>query len=144
MESDSLKELYFQKTDDELLALGADEDSLLPEARPLLAEELARRGLSVPRSSTTRPESDTTLHLEENPAFNAPAKAGHILLALFVFGSLTFYLAMIVSRDLDWKRDLSMFALLMLIIFGPIFAAIVWATRRNLRKARAISRKRKD
>jgi hypothetical protein len=142
MESESFKQLYSTKTDDELLALGAEQGSLTPEARSILTNELERRGLSV-RRHPTRVESDTMIHLEENPAFNAPAKFGHILLAIFVFGNLAFYLSMMVSRDLDWTQVLSRFALLMLLVWGPIFAAIAWATRRNLRNARTISRQRK-
>jgi len=39
------------KSDDELLSLAADPDSLIEEAIPILAEELGRRGLSVPPAS---------------------------------------------------------------------------------------------
>jgi hypothetical protein len=142
VELNSPKQLYSAKTDDDLLALAVDQDSLVPEAQSLLAEELARRGLSVPRSPT-QVESETTLRLEENPAFNAPAKVGQVLFALFVFGFLAFLLEVIVRRNPDWKRDLTALAVVMLLLFGPIFAAIAWATRRNLQKARALSRKRK-
>src|SRR5437899_1597883 len=45
---DSLAQVYSSKNDDELLSLAADPDSLIEEAIPLLAEELGRRGLSVP------------------------------------------------------------------------------------------------
>src|SRR5258706_12535174 len=44
---DSLVQVYLSKSDDELLLLAADPDSLIEEARPVLAEELGRRGLSV-------------------------------------------------------------------------------------------------
>ena len=88
-------------------------------------------------------ESDTVLHLEENPAFNAPAKVGQILLALFVFGTVASFLVAIVVRDLDWKKELSTIAVVTLLFWGPIFAAIVWATRRNLRKARLLPKNRK-
>jgi len=142
VQPDSLEQLYRVKTDDELLALGADRDSLVPEARALLAQELARRGLAV-RRPPTHVESDTVLHLEENPAFNAPAKVGVILLALFVFGTVAFFFVAIVTRDLGWKRELSMVAVVMLLFWGPIFAAIAWATRRNLRKARLLPKNRK-
>jgi hypothetical protein len=142
VQPDSLEQLYRAKTDDELLALGADRGSLVPEAQALLAQELARRGLAVQRP-TIRVESDTVLHLEENPAFNAPAKVGVILLALFVFGTVAFFFVAIVTRDLGWKRELSMVAVVMLLFWGPIFAAIAWATRRNLRKARLLPKNRK-
>ena len=44
---DSLVQHYSSKTDDELLALAANPDSLVEEARPLLADELRRRNLDV-------------------------------------------------------------------------------------------------
>lgn len=142
MKPDSLEQLYRVKTDDELLALGTDRDSLVPEAQALLAQELVRRGIAVPRPPV-HVESDTVLHLEENPAFNAPAKVGQILLALFVFGTVASFFVAIVVRDLDWKKELSTIALVMLLFWGPIFAVIAWATRRNLRKARLLPKNRK-
>ncbi len=137
MESEAFKKLYSTETDDEL----ADQQSLTPEARSALANELARRDLFVQHHST-RIESDTTLDLKQNPAFNAPAKVGSILLAIFAVGSLAFFLSLMVLED-DWKRVLSRFALLMLLIWGPIFAAFAWATRRNLRNAQTGLRSRK-
>lgn len=47
MRRDSLVQLYSSKTDDELLALAANLDSLVEEARPVLADELHRRNLVV-------------------------------------------------------------------------------------------------
>jgi hypothetical protein len=41
----SLAQLYSSKTDDELLALAADTNSLVEEARPILASEIRRRNL---------------------------------------------------------------------------------------------------
>jgi len=92
---------------------------------------------------TIRVDSDTVLHLEENPAFDAPTKVGQILLALFVFGTVATFVAAIVLRDLDWKKELSTIALAALLFWGPIFGAIAWATRRNLRKARLLPKNRK-
>jgi hypothetical protein len=45
---DSLAQVYLSKSDDELLSLAADPDSLIEEACPVLAKELGRRGLIVP------------------------------------------------------------------------------------------------
>ena len=45
MRRDSLLQLYSSKTDDELLALAANLDSLVEDARPILADELRRRNL---------------------------------------------------------------------------------------------------
>ena len=61
VQPDSLEQRYRAKTDDELLALEADRDSLVPEARALVAQELAHRGLAV-RRPPTHVESDTVLH----------------------------------------------------------------------------------
>src|SRR5882762_7722609 len=47
MQRDSLAHVYLSKSDDELLSLAADPDSLVEQARPILAEELGRRGLTV-------------------------------------------------------------------------------------------------
>jgi hypothetical protein len=44
---DSFVQLYSSKTDDELLALASSPDSLVDEARPILADELRRRDLVV-------------------------------------------------------------------------------------------------
>jgi uncharacterized protein YajQ (UPF0234 family) len=45
----SLEQLYSSKTDDELLALSADEGSLREEAKQILIRELQRRGLDAGR-----------------------------------------------------------------------------------------------
>jgi hypothetical protein len=45
---DSLAQTYSSKSDEELLSLAADPQSLTEEARRILAEELGRRGLSAP------------------------------------------------------------------------------------------------
>ena len=47
MQLDSFVELYSSKTDDELLALASSPESLVEEARPILADELRRRNLVV-------------------------------------------------------------------------------------------------
>jgi hypothetical protein len=50
----SLAEIYSSKTDNELIALAADTDALVDEARPVLADELLRRNITV----TTAPPCD--------------------------------------------------------------------------------------
>lgn len=47
MQLGSLAQLYSSKTDDELLLLAADPNSLVEEARPILVEELRRRALVI-------------------------------------------------------------------------------------------------
>lgn len=67
MQPDSFKEFYTSKTDDELLSLAADKDSLIESARLALADELRRRNLDdlptpepitpVPAEAKSRPDT---------------------------------------------------------------------------------------
>lgn len=54
MKQDSLAQVYSSKSNDELLALAADEGSLREEAIPILADELQRRNLNGHSAATTR------------------------------------------------------------------------------------------
>lgn len=49
-----LAETYSSKSDDELIALAGDADALVDEARPVLADELLRRNITVKPSGTER------------------------------------------------------------------------------------------
>ena len=49
-----LAEIYSSKSDDELIALAGDADALVDEARPVLADELLRRNITVKPSGTER------------------------------------------------------------------------------------------
>lgn len=69
MQLDSIKQAYSSKTDDELLALAAEQDSLTEEARLAFAHELQRRGLNPEqlmvddtdgKSTTVQPSSLST------------------------------------------------------------------------------------
>jgi hypothetical protein len=55
--------------------------------------------------------------------------AGLAVLAVFAFGSGGYFLAIWIQAGAFWVG-----AVTMLLIFGPIFGLIVWATRRSLRK----------
>jgi hypothetical protein len=46
VQPDSFAQFYASKTDEELLALDADQDSLTDEARLILADELLRRNIT--------------------------------------------------------------------------------------------------
>ena len=59
MQPDSLALFYASKTDDELLALAADLDSLVDEARPVLTDELRRRNLTLLEPTPTAVEHQT-------------------------------------------------------------------------------------
>jgi hypothetical protein len=54
VQSKSLAEIYSSKTDDELIALAADAASLVDEARPVLADELLRRNITVKLSAAVQ------------------------------------------------------------------------------------------
>ncbi len=54
VQSKSLAEIYSSKSDDELIALAADADALVDEARPVLADELLRRNITAKLSATER------------------------------------------------------------------------------------------
>jgi hypothetical protein len=54
VQSKSLAEIYSSKTDDELIALAADAAALVDEARPVLADELLRRNITVKLSAAFR------------------------------------------------------------------------------------------
>ena len=60
------------------------------------------------------------------------AKAGLIVLGIFVLGSIAFILTAIL-RDDHGKQELAAIVLGELLVFGPIVGAIVWGTRRALR-----------
>jgi hypothetical protein len=54
VQNKSLAEVYSSKSDDELIALAGDADALVDEARPVLADELRRRNITVKLSATER------------------------------------------------------------------------------------------
>ena len=78
-----------------------------------------------------------------NPSFNTPAKVGLGLIALFFFGTFGTWIIRIALEDVQWKQELSTILLGVLVIFGPIFAAIAWATKRALRKPSPTSKRQK-
>ena len=122
-----LKERYSSKTDDELLALAVDLHSLEPEAQTVLLAELRQRELSD-RHLWPHTEPDEVPFLAQNPAFNSPAKvAGAVILLGMVGLGLSFVIAAAQAQMLTTM------VLLYVLVWGPIFGAIAWATRRALR-----------
>jgi hypothetical protein len=53
---------------------------------------------------------------------------GLAVLAVFVFGFMAFCLVICIKEGVGWAV-----ASVALVIFGPIFGVIAWATKRNLR-----------
>lgn len=78
-----------------------------------------------------------------SPAFNTPAKIGFALIVLFFYGTAGTFIVGIVREDVRWKQELLTLLLGFLFIFGPIFAAIAWGTRRALRNSAHASKRRK-
>lgn len=60
-----------------------------------------------------------------SPVFNATAKVGLALIGLFVYGSIAFFLAILIREDTIWKQELAATVLLLLLIFGPIFGVTI-------------------
>jgi hypothetical protein len=62
VQTKSLTDTYSSKTDEELIALATDPDSLLEEARTILSDELQRRNIAVAKPSyperTSAPRND--------------------------------------------------------------------------------------
>ena len=77
-----------------------------------------------------------------NPAFNTPARIGAAVFIAYFFGIAAVLFATL-QFDNAWREHLASIVLGMLLIFGPIFAVIAWATRRSLRSAHDSSEKRK-
>jgi hypothetical protein len=137
VDSDSLKTLYASKTDGELLDLASDRRDLEHEARLLLFDELHRRELKLPGVLPRTTSSNEINPSSQNPAFNLPAK---IAFAIFVVGwgslAIEALIALVRSPTMPYM------VLSTLVICGPIFGGIVWATRRALREIGTERRKR--
>jgi hypothetical protein len=133
VDAGSLFEVYRHKTDDELLALVAAPNSLVPEAQATLTREFERRNLVVPRPAR-RTRIEDAVDLEKNPAFHTPAKVRTFLGMIFVFGTAAGLVVLAVTLDPDWERNLPVSVLSLLLVLAPAFAVIRWATWRNLRK----------
>jgi hypothetical protein len=132
-----LTSIYSSKTDDELLVLAVERHSLEPEAQSALWAELKRRRLTDP-ALRHGSMPDEVPFLKQNPAFNTPAKIAAVLLLLWIVGlGLTYVIAS--SQD----HMLGTLVVGYVLIFGPIFGAIAWATRRALRSSTHLSKNRK-
>ncbi len=83
---DSFAQLYSSKTDDELIALAADLDSIVDEARPVLADELRRRNLASfqPTSAAVEYQTATSQRIPVAKGFlTVGAFVSHLVAALF-------------------------------------------------------------
>ncbi len=108
MQLDSLKELYSSKTDDELLSLAAERDSLTAIARVALADGLHRRNLS---DSLQPPPVEASLadsELKSSHRTGSDRGSGIVWLGLFLINTLLVYACalhvseMLVGRWFAW------------------------------------------
>ena len=78
-----------------------------------------------------------------NAKWNATTKIGLGVFATWVLGIL---LALItgLQNDNDWAEHLGTLVLGFLLLFGPIFAGIAWATHRTLNKIKHSPRQRRN
>jgi hypothetical protein len=128
----SLAQLYSSKTDDELLLLAADPESLVEEARPILAEELRRRNLA---SSDAKAIDDKVPALSElAPVRIARGVVVFLLnLANAIFGTAVMESAILphigFSRSVvEWEARAWLFSVTMAALLG-YFTAKKWSPR---------------
>ena len=138
MDAHSLGHVYSSKTDDELLALVVERTSLEPEAQSILSSGLRRRKLTDPRVLHHR-ATEQVAPSAQNPAFNFPARvAGSVML----LGCAGFLLTFIIA--VAQVHQLFKFILALVLVWGPIFTVIAWATRRSLRNPALKNQARKE
>ena len=95
-----------------------------------------RNGLPAGRRTakhSASPVRSDEVNLNENPAFNVPAKLGHVVLFVFLWGAVIGVVLEVIREDAHWKREISSVLIGMLMLLGPILAAVAWATRRYFR-----------
>jgi hypothetical protein len=107
-----------------------------------LTRDIERRQRNIVFPDTVQNEARFWRNLG-NPPFSTSAKVGLALIALFFFGTFGTWIVRIVLEDVQWKQELLTMLLGLLFIFGPIFAAIAWATRRALRNSTRTSKHQK-
>jgi hypothetical protein len=86
VKADLLRELYESKTDEELLSLASEKDTLVEAARLTLMDELRRRGLDdLPATTTARTDSQA-----EEKTY-PPRRSSFVWLGLFLLNSIVVY-----------------------------------------------------
>ena len=140
MQLDSLALFYASKTDDELLALAADLDSLVDEARPVLTDELRRRNLTSLQPTPAAVEHQTPISLS-TPVVEIFRTSGafvaHLIAALLGTGMVESSIWAVLGRPRSlagieakiWFTSLTIAALLGFLIsrYRPSTSALwVW------------------
>lgn len=81
------------------------------------------------------PPNPDAIDLHANPAFNTPAKIAYIVFFFCICGFGITIVRMLIRDDhRGWLPGLATVLGATLLIFGPIIAAIMWATHRHLKK----------
>jgi hypothetical protein len=107
VKADLFKELYESKTDEELLLLASEKDTLVEAARDTLLQELRRRGLSdlpaiATAATTAKPDSQS-----EEKTY-PPSRSSFVWLGLFLLNSIVVYMCalhlspVLVGRWFAW------------------------------------------
>jgi hypothetical protein len=92
---DSLKELYAAKTDEELIFLAQEKDSLVENAQLALLDELKRRSLPIPVIQPLVETAPTVAIPEFDRPTNSPAPSRIAWLGLFLLDTFLVYLCAI-------------------------------------------------
>ena len=71
----------------------------------------------------------------QNPAFSGVAKMGLFLFGVALCSFVVGFLLLLVQNEQSWGKELLKISILVVLIFGPILAAVIWGTRRALRVA---------
>jgi hypothetical protein len=116
----------FTQTNDERLTLTSIRHSLEPEALALW-DELRRRKLTDPRRRLCR--MDEVPFRAQNAACNTPANIAARVMRVGLVGLALTYLIAAAK-----VHQLGIFVVACVLIWGPIFLFIAWATRRALRQ----------
>jgi hypothetical protein len=116
----SLAATYSSKTDDELLALAADIDSLFPDARPILESEIRRRNLLVPPKKDISPSTK----LQHARVVRFFRDVGEFLLNFVIAIIGTAIMESSLSQRLGHPHSVSE-VLTRAWLFGPIIAALL-------------------
>ena len=127
----NFKSNYSFKTNDELLALATNRQSLEYEAQSALRDELMRRSLADSHLRHGGSLGETPLR-GQNLAFNTLAKIAALAMSIGLL-ALAFTYVVAVAQG----HQLGIFLAACVLVWGPIFLVIAWATRRALRSRQA-------
>ena len=87
---------------------------------------------TVSHHHATLPKNEQMVDVKENPAFNTPASIGFFLYAIGMVALVAGFATIFIHKA-TWERDVFWLIATPVLIFGPIFAAIIWSTRRYFR-----------